>query len=53
MLNRYYNHLKENYQDHLLKEEPAVYMNFIDWIYKLMTRKKRLQLYQQYWNLLS
>ncbi|KAL4778139.1 hypothetical protein BJX76DRAFT_366673 [Aspergillus varians] len=40
--------LKEDYVEYLLLEDPAIYMNFFDWMYKTL-RKKLLQLYDEYW----
>ena len=34
--------------DHLQEEEPAVYMNFFDWMSK-SSRKKCLESYDEYW----
>jgi len=37
-----------NYKEALLGEEPAMYMNFIDWMDKT-SRKKKKQTYDMYW----
>lgn len=39
---------KEDYIGYLLLEEPTVYRNFFDWMWKTST-KKLLQSYDEYW----
>jgi hypothetical protein len=45
---RYCTKININYKQALLCEEPAMYMNFIDWMYKCSKRKKK-QTYDMYW----
>jgi hypothetical protein len=50
--NRHCDHLKVDYVEHLLSEDPAVYMNFFDWMWK-SSKKKLLQSYDEYWRRLT
>jgi hypothetical protein len=46
--NRYYIHLKkEDYVEYLLSEEPTVYMDFFDWLWKA-SKETLLQSYDEY-----
>lgn len=45
---RYCDHMNEDYEATLLSDDPAVYMNFFDWMWK-SSREKRLQSYDEYW----
>jgi hypothetical protein len=45
---RYCTKIEVDYKQALLCEESAMYMNFIDWIYKNSKRKKK-QTYDMYW----
>lgn len=45
-------HLEVDYVAHLLLEDPAVYMNFFDWMWK-SSKKKLLQSYDEYWRRLN
>ena len=45
---RYCSQIGVDYKKALLCEEPAMYMNFIDWMYKTSKRKKK-QTYDMYW----
>jgi hypothetical protein len=45
---RYCTKIDINYKQALLCEEAAMYMNFIDWMYKYSKRKKK-QTYDMYW----
>src|SRR6266511_1827889 len=47
-LNRHCIHMEEDYVKYLLLEDPAVYMNFFDWMWK-SSKKKLLQSYDEYW----
>ena len=45
---RYCSQIKINYRNALLCEEPAMYMNFIDWM-RTTSKKKKKQTYDMYW----
>jgi hypothetical protein len=45
---RYCSHINVNYKEALLREEPAMYMNFFDWMDKT-SRKKKKDTYDVYW----
>jgi hypothetical protein len=50
--NRHCVHLEVDYVEYLLSEDPTVYMNFLDWMWK-SSKQKRLQSYKDYWKRLS
>src|SRR5467141_5407574 len=45
---RYCAHMDVDHATTLLSEDPAVYMNFFDWMQK-SSKDKRLQTYDEYW----
>jgi hypothetical protein len=50
-INRHCVYLKiEDYVGYLLSEDPAVYMNFFDWMWMWkFSKKKLLRSYEEYW----